>query len=212
MEAVMFAVPMAGLGMIAAGIALSVKPAPVEPAVRRLITRSELESGTAGTGLRSRRRWPFQQRPVSADRCREKLSASAPGVSMEPENRTDPWYRNLDSTICDDDVAARCALAESLGSVRARWAGTFLHAALATEPDATVRARLIAAMFRAMHVTSEEPLVDALARGGVERAVVLERLSLSGELPQWAMPFAGDWSAVHDRCGGDVLEADALVR
>ena len=169
----MLAVPALGLGMIATGVALGKKPAPTSPLTRRLVKRSDLVPST--------REEPRTSRVVSFDAPHER-----PPDEVQPRELPVPWFQRLDATLLDPNWRTRCALAESLGTVRAPWAGAFLRKALEAETEPRVRARMLAALFRGLHLEPADVFIRAIERGGNERAVVEERLNLLEVRPPWA--------------------------
>jgi len=102
--------------------------------------------------------------------------AIAEEARVRSEARASKWYARLDLDLEVPTIEERMAMATSLGSVRAPWAGKLLRQAFDQEADARIRARVIGALVSADHLDVVDPFREAVANGGLERVAVLETL------------------------------------
>ena len=102
--------------------------------------------------------------------------ALAEEVRVRSEARARKWYARLNLDLEAPTIEDRMAMASSLATVRAAWAGKLLREAFDQEEEARVRARVIGALVSGDHLDVTDPFVAAFSCGGIERAATFEML------------------------------------
>lgn len=122
-----------------------------------------------------------EEEAIAADRAREleEIAARAEGEARAIAY-TSQWWVRLSPTLDASDVAARKAMAGSLGRLRDDWAVDVVRLALTQEPEASVRARLIASLAK-MEIFDDEPYLCMLtSTDEADRKAVLAVLKRLG--------------------------------
>lgn len=105
----------------------------------------------------------------------ERKAIALMRITSWREAMTDaPWWMRLDPTMDENDLPTRRTIASTLRHVRASWSLALIRHALASEPEASVRARLLRALHDHAELISEEEVIvemrSAWTRSDIERA------------------------------------------
>jgi hypothetical protein len=139
-----------------------------------------LRDGCDARRVRDASERDWEQRAAEAEAHARQVEleniAQAEEVRVRSEARARKWYARLDVDLEAPTIEDRMAMASSLSSVRAAWAGKLLREAFDQEEEARVRARVIGALVSSDHLDVTDPFVAAFSCGGIERAATFEML------------------------------------
>ena len=164
------AAPICGTALVSLGIVMPAKLA------RTAAHEIELDLVSAGEraierGSKAAERWPAEGLDAAEPEARDRRAHT-------------PWFQRLDADAHAPSVAERIAFVSWL-AIPAPFAGKLLRNAFEEEDSAPVRARIIGALAGGEHFSDKAPFEVAFARGGIERAAVLEVLGPRAKDQTW---------------------------